>query len=122
MDIAVAFLIFCGLAGFGLAMYFKRPLAWLVSAVPWIVLAIVGYTGYTTAWDALYLVWWIGMAMMVVSVLMALQTRSLDAEESEVEPEPGDAVKYTTESEEYGEKQRQINKATARRSSGRKRR
>ena len=111
-----------GIGALGLAMYFKRPLIWIVGVIPWALMAANGNRLSVETWDIYYFAWWIGVGMAIVCVLMALQTRSLDIEESEIEPKADDVDNYTAESEGYGEKQRKISKATARRSSSRNRR
>ncbi len=110
-----------GIVTLGLAMYFKRPLMWIVGVIPWALMAVNGNRLSLETWDTYYFAWWIAVAMAIVCILMALQTRSLDIEETEIEPKPDDSDNYTAESEEYGEKQRKISKATARRSSSRNR-
>ncbi len=90
-----------GVVLFAVSMYFKKPLSWIVGVIPWALMATIAYGLSVTAWDIYYVAWWLGIAMVIVSILMALQTRSLDAEESDEEPAKGDG-------ETYGEKRKQF--------------
>jgi len=118
----IGLFMFLGLMAVGLSMHFKRPLSWLVGVIPWALVTANGMNLSVATWDIYYFAWWAGLAMTIVCVLMALQTRRLDIEEAEIEPKTDDTDNYVVESEEYGDKQRKISKATARRTSGRSRR
>lgn len=122
LDTAVsAFLILCGLIGAGISLYLKRYIAWLITIIPWGVLAAYGITNSTAAWDGMFFVFWMSLAVVLVCLIMSFQTKSMEAEElSEDTPQKDDVDNYSDEMEEYSEKQSKISKATARRSRSRR--
>lgn len=111
----IAGLIFCMVVILGLALHFKRPIVWLIGTLPSALMAAYGYTASVVTWDMYYLSFWMGVAMLIVFVLMTLQTRNLDAEESEEEPPKSDMATYKDETGPYKEGQKEMSEATARR-------
>lgn len=115
MTTADAILVFaaliCSVIVTGMSFYFKRPLMWIIAGALWIFSGVVALSLSTVAWDTMYYLFWVGVGIAIVCIVMVLQTRGMEKEE-EAGEEKDDSDSYNDEAGGYGEKQEKLSKAT----------
>ncbi len=80
--ILVVGLLVVAVAVFLAGFHFRRPLVWMASAAMWVVSAVVAYTLSAVEWDALFFLFWTGISLSLISLLLTFQSRQMDDEET----------------------------------------
>ena len=88
-----------------------RSLFFGMAVIPFALMMAVGAMRTVVEGDPMYFVWWVGIAMVIVSVLMVLYTQSLDVEEEGAPEQKVDP--YIEEKRQYAEGMKVQEEATA---------
>ncbi len=111
--ILVVGLLIVAVAVFLAGFHFRRPLVWMASAAMWVVCGVVAYTQSVETFDSMGFLFWTSTGLAFVALLMTMQSRQMDDEETGYQkPEIDPFKEDTSDAEEYRKSQERIRKQT----------